>query len=101
MTTFSYPSAQEVMTIGPNEFEDISLIDLSSVLMIKDINIIKEKGFVRLYHDSDIDVYVNYELRKDKVNKLYIGDQIFIEGVCLEILQDGITISSHKKQNLN
>lgn len=97
MTTFSYPSAQEVMTIGPNEFEDISLIDLSSVLMIKDINIIKEKGFVRLYHDSDIDVYVNYELRKDKVNKLYIGDQIFIEGVCLEILQDGITISSHKK----
>ncbi|PHK48482.1 type VII secretion protein EssC [Staphylococcus edaphicus] len=94
--SYAYPSQQDVMTIGPDAFEDIVVNDLSSVLMFKDIDQIKQQGFIRLVHDSSVDVYVNYELHKEKTNKIYIGDQLFIDGMWIEIQAEGIIVRSHR-----
>ncbi len=96
-SSYAYPSNQDVITIGSNTFEDIEVADLSSVLMFKHINNVKRDGFLQLVHDSNVAVYVNYELQKEKTNKIYIGDHLFIEGLWIEIQAEGIVICAHKK----
>lgn len=96
-SSYAYPSNQDVITIGSNTFEDIEVADLSSVLMFKHINNVKQDGFLQLVHDSNVAVYVNYELQKKKTNKIYVGDHLFIEGLWIEVQAEGIVICSHKQ----
>ncbi|PTG42420.1 type VII secretion protein EssC [Staphylococcus cohnii] len=98
-SSYAYPSNQSVMTIGPHAFEDIEVTELSSVLMFKHINDIKHNQFIQLVHDSSIDVYVNYELQKEKVNKVYIGDHLVVGGIWMEVQAEGIVICSHKEMS--
>ncbi|PTI28144.1 type VII secretion protein EssC [Mammaliicoccus vitulinus] len=93
---YVYPSAQDVMTIGQNDYDDIQVAKLPSVLMFKDINHVRHQRYIRLIHDSSIDVYVNYELQKENTNTLYVGDHLYIEGIWLEIKEEGIVILSHE-----
>ncbi|MGW7968871.1 type VII secretion protein EssC [Staphylococcus xylosus] len=96
-SSYAYPSNQDVITIGSNTFEDIEVADLSSVLMFKHINKVKQDGFLQLVHDINVAVYVNYELQKKKTNKIYVGDHLFIEGLWIEVQAEGIVICSHKQ----
>lgn len=95
-SSFAYPSQQNVITIGPHAFDDIEVTELSSVLMFK---YIKDNQFIQLVHDSNIAVYVNYELQKQKINKVYVGDHLFVEGIWMEVQTEGIVICSHKEVN--
>ncbi|WP_436884695.1 type VII secretion protein EssC [Staphylococcus gallinarum] len=95
-SSYAYPSQQNVITIGPHAFDDIEVTELSSVLMFK---YIKDNQFIQLVHDSNIAVYVNYELQKQKINKVYVGDHLFVEGIWMEVQTEGIVICSHKEVN--
>ncbi|HHW9833030.1 TPA: type VII secretion protein EssC [Staphylococcus aureus] len=92
--SFAYPSIQDTMTIGPNEYDDMVIQSLMNAIIIKDFQSIQESQYVRIVHDKNTDVYINYELQEQLTNKAYIGDHIYIEGIWLEVQADGLNVLS-------
>ena len=73
--SFAYPSIQDTMTIGPNAYDDMVIQSLMNAIIIKDFQSI-ESQYVRIVHDKNTDVYINYELQEQLTNKAYIGDHL-------------------------
>lgn len=92
--SFAYPSIQDTMTIGPNAYDDMVIQSLTNAIIIKDFQSIQESQYVRIVHDKNTDVYVNYELQEQLTNKAYIGDHIYVEGIWLEVQADGLNVLS-------
>ncbi len=66
--SFAYPSIQDTMTIGPNAYDDMVIQSLMNAIIIKDFQSIQESQYVRIVHDKNTDVYINYELQ-EQLNK--------------------------------
>ncbi len=92
--SFAYPSIQDTMTIGPNAYDDMVIQSLMNAIIIKDFQSIQESQYVRIVHDKNTDVYINYELQEQLTNKAYIGDHIYVEGIWLEVQADGLNVLS-------
>ncbi len=92
--SFAYPSIQDTMTIGSNAYDDMVIQSLMNAIIIKDFQSIQETQYVRIVHDKNTDVYINYELQEQLTNKAYIGDHIYVEGIWLEVQADGLNVLS-------
>ncbi len=71
-----------------------SFKNLMNAIIIKDFQSIQESQYVRIVHDKNTDVYINYELQEQLTNKAYIGDHIYAEGIWLEVQADGLNVLS-------
>lgn len=89
--SFAYPSIQDTMTIGPNAYDDMVIQSLMNAIIIKDFQSIQESQYVRIVHDKNTDVYINYELQEQLTNK---ADHIYVEGIWLEVQADGLNVLS-------
>lgn len=96
IASFAYPNTREVITIGPNDYDDIKIAELSNVIMIKNYAEIGQTGYVQFVHNDDSKLYINYELSNDKWSRAYIGDHVFINGVWFEVQSDGLKMMSHE-----
>ena len=85
-----------MITIGPNDYDDIKIAELSNVIMIKNYAEIGQTGYVQFVHNDDSKLYINYELSNDKWSRAYIGDHVFINGIWFEVQSDGLKMMSHE-----
>lgn len=93
---YAFPSGQDVITIGHDDYDDITLTQLSQVIMLKGIHQLKETGRLHLVHNQAMSVYINYELRKEKNHVVHIGDQVVIDDILFELHEEGIVLLSHE-----
>ena len=96
IASFAYPNTRDVITIGPNDYDDIKIAELSNVIMIKNYAEIGQTGYVQFVHNDDSKLYINYELSNDKWSRAYIGDHVFINGIWFEVQSDGLKMMSHE-----
>lgn len=95
LTSYAYPSSKEVMTIGENAFDDIQVESLNDIVMVKDIQQIYHNHFIRIVHNTNNTLFINYEKQSQEVSKAYIGDHVFIDGIWFEVQEEGLSILSH------
>lgn len=95
LTSYAYPSSKEVMTIGENAFDDIQVESLNDIVMVKDIQQIYRNHFIRIVHNTNNTLFINYEKQSQEVSKAYIGDHVFIDGIWFEVQEEGLSILSH------
>ena len=72
---YAYPT-EDVMTIGPNAYDDITIAQLPNAAIVKGLFNLSQKGYVQIVHDVHDTVYVNYEQQTGDRCIAYIGDQV-------------------------
>lgn len=84
-----YLKSAPVMTLGPNPYDDVYIPDLKNTLIVKGIEDYKTTQSLQFIYDTDHPVFINYEKQNRGTYTLYIGDHFYLEGMLMELREDG------------
>lgn len=92
---FEYPDS-DMMTIGSEKYDDISLHTETDRIVFKGITSIQENGEIRCDHRDRNHIYHNYELVTTPTFYAKLGDHIVIGDTWLEVRETGLVVLSYQ-----
>ncbi|UEX90019.1 type VII secretion protein EssC [Staphylococcus ratti] len=95
-----YYKSEPIITIGPNPYDDVYMLEMQNTLIVKGADTFKETQSVQLVYDTDSELFINYDLQTIGPYQLEIGDHLYLEGMMIELREEGFhLITKHRVES--
>ncbi|OSP22172.1 hypothetical protein B9L42_03120 [Staphylococcus agnetis] len=94
-----YLKSAPVMTLGPNQYDDVNIPALKNTLIVKGLEDYKTTQSLQFIYDADSPVFINYEIQQRGTYHLHIGDHFYLEGMMIELREEGFYLITQHQLN--